>query len=172
MRELECAGDAHGVAIRLRVGPEQLDLQPLSRERRTIDCHKWPRGTLRRLVDQPGDRLLATAGGPLDQHAAAGGRSLLDLSADLARGDRLAEERDVAAGETPQARVLAAQPVRLDRPLDDQQEAVGLEWLLDEIVGAGLDRGHRRVDRAVAGDHHHRDRRLFAPDHVQQLQSV
>ena len=41
-----------------------------------------------------------------------------------------------AAGAQPQLLVLAPQPRRLDRALDHQQQPVGLERLLDEVVGA------------------------------------
>lgn len=37
------------------------------------------------------------------------------------------------------------------RTLGDQDEAVGLERLLDEVVGAAPDGRDRRLDRAMAG---------------------
>ena len=53
-----------------------------------------------------------------------------------------------------------------------RMQPVGLERLLDEVVGAELDRRHRRLDVAVAGDHHHRHVRVLALDRLEQLQSV
>ena len=53
-------------------------------------------------------------------------------------------KRHLAAGAAAQAGVLAPQPVGLDGAVDHQQQPVGLEGLLDEVVGAGLDRRRRR----------------------------
>src|SRR5665647_1622638 len=49
---------------------------------------------------------------------------------------------------------------------------VGLERLLDEVVGAALDGGDRGFDIAVSGDHHDRQIGLFALDLLQQLQAI
>ena len=51
-------------------------------------------------------------------------------------------------------------------------QPVGLERLLDEIVGALLDRGDRGLDRAVAGDHHDRQIGLLALERVEHLDAV
>ena len=51
---------------------------------------------------------------------------------------------------------LAPQLAGLERALDRQQQPVGLERLLDEVVGTLLDRRHRGLDRAVAAEHDHR----------------
>ena len=118
------------------------------------------------------DGLLARAGRAGDQHPAAGRRHPLDLGAHAGRRARGADEGHLAARAAAQAGILAPQPVGLDRAVDHQQQPVGLEGLLDEVVGAGLDRRDRGVDRAVAADHHHGNRRVLAPDHVEQLQPV
>src|SRR5665647_894283 len=49
---------------------------------------------------------------------------------------------------------------------------VGLERLLDEVVGTALDGGDRGFDIAVSGDHHDRQIGLFALDLLQQLQPI
>ena len=64
------------------------------------------------------------------------------------------------------------EPRRLDGALGDQQQPVGFERLLDELVGADLDRRHRRLDGAVAADHHHRQARQLAADDLEDLQPV
>ncbi len=61
---------------------------------------------------------------------------------------------------------------RLQRALGDEDQPVGVERLLDEVVGALLDGRHRRLDGAVAGDHHHRHFRVVLLDQLQELQAV
>ncbi len=60
----------------------------------------------------------------------------------------------------------------LQRPFGDQQQPVGLERFLDEVVGATLDRRNRGLDIAVAGNHHDRQFRVFQLEAVEQLQPV
>ncbi len=67
---------------------------------------------------------------------------------------------------------FAPEPERLQRAARDHDEAVGIERLLDEVVGATLDRRHRGFDRAMAGDHHHGHVGIFGLDHVEERQSV
>jgi hypothetical protein len=94
-------------------------------------------------MEQPRDDLLADSGRAGDEDATAGRRDALDLLAQLRRGRRDADQLDRAAGTLAQLLVLALQRRRLDRAVDDQQQAVRLERLLDEIVGADLDGGDR-----------------------------
>ena len=51
---------------------------------------------------------------------------------------------------------LALELRGLQRALGDQDQPVGLERLLDEVVGAAADRRDGGLDVAVPGDHHHR----------------
>ena len=67
---------------------------------------------------------------------------------------------------------LALEPGVLQRAVRDQHQPVGLERLLDEVVGAALDRRDRGLDVAVAGDHHHRQIGMLALHAVEQLQPV
>ena len=67
---------------------------------------------------------------------------------------------------------LALEPRVLQRAVGDQHQPVGLERLLDEVVGAALDRRHGGLDVAVAGDHHDRQVRMLALDRIEQLQPV
>jgi hypothetical protein len=55
-----------------------------------------------------------------------------------------------------QNRVLGLQRRSLQRALDQDQQAVGVEWLFNKIVSALLDRPDRCFDRTVAGHHHNR----------------
>jgi hypothetical protein len=54
----------------------------------------------------------------------------------------------------------------------DQNEAVGLERLLDEVIGAQLDRRNRGFDVAMTRDHDDGHSRMLLLDDLQQLQSV
>ena len=78
-----------------------------------------------------------------------------------------------AAGERPTMRLacteralqvahLALQARGLERALGDEHQAVGLERLLDEVVGARLDGRDGGLDVAVARDHDHRQVRVLA----------
>ena len=67
------------------------------------------------------------------------------------------------------ANCLSSLTSRLSREVSsarvgDQEQPVGLERLLDEVVGAALDRRDRGFDIAVAGDHHHRQFGMLALD--------
>ena len=67
---------------------------------------------------------------------------------------------------------LALEPRVLQRPLRDEHQPVGLERLLDEVVGAALDRRDRGLDVAVTGDHHDRQLGMILLDRVEELQPV
>ncbi len=75
-------------------------------------------------MQQAADHLLAGAGRAGDQHAAAGRRHPVDLLAQLVDRGRAADQVDIAAGAQLQLLVLAPQLRRLDRALDDQQQAI------------------------------------------------
>ena len=68
----------------------------------------------------------------------------------------VADHLDSLGGAFAQVLDLAAQLRGLERTLGDEQEAVGLERLLDIVVGAAFDRGHGGFDVAVAGNDDHR----------------
>ena len=55
---------------------------------------------------------------------------------------------------------------------DHQHQPVGLERLLDVVVGAALDGGDGGLDVAVTGDDHHRQVRVRLLDDVEHLESV
>ena len=67
---------------------------------------------------------------------------------------------------------LALEARGFERALGDEHQPVGLERLLDEVVGAGLDRRDGRLDVAVARDHHHRQVGMLRLDEIEHLQAV
>ena len=173
MRHLE--GARHAQRIRAALSPSVPNSSSSSRSAGMAEQFTTTNGPSARLEPwwiSRATRLLAGAGGTGDQHAAAGRRHAVELAAHVGGRARGADERHLAARAPAQARILAPQPVGLDGAVDHQQQAVGLERLLDEVVGAGLDGRHGGVDRAVAADHHHRHRRLLAADHFQELQTI
>ncbi len=97
-------------------------------------------------------KLLAGAHGAGDQDAAIGGRDLLQGLAQLAHGHRRAQQFDIGAGAALEFLILAPQPRCFERPPDDQNEPVGIEGLLDIVIGAALDGRDGRFDIAVAGN--------------------
>ena len=67
---------------------------------------------------------------------------------------------------------LPFQARSLQRPFGNQDQTIGLERLLDEVVSAEFDRRHRRLDVAVTRNHHHRHGGMLAFDRLEQLQPI
>ena len=116
--------------------------------------------------------LLAAARRADDQDAAVGLGRALDGLAQLVHRRGVADQRGRDRRQLFQLPDLALQSRGLQRAVGDQDQPVGLERLLDEVVGALLDRGDRGFDVAVAGDHHHRHFGMVHLDDVEQLQTV
>ncbi len=117
-------------------------------------------------------KLLARARGPDDHDPAVGRRDLLDRLAKLVDRRRTADHADRHGRERLELLDLALEARGFERAVGDQHQAVGLERLLDEIVGAAFDCGDGGFDVAVAGDHHHRHFRVLLLDGIEQLQAV
>src|SRR5579864_6362229 len=164
--------DLAGSAIDRVFAAEQLKLKSVGVHRRAIDRDKRPARAPRMGMEQTADDLLANTRRARNQHSAARRRDAIDLLAQLARRAGDADKVDLAAGAQPQLLVLAPQEGRLDRALHDQQQAVRLERLFDEVVGADLDRLDRGLNGAMAADHHHRHRRYLATQLPQNLDPV
>ena len=129
-------------------------------------------GARRMAVDGARGELLAAAGRSDDQDAAVGRRDLLDGLAQLIGDRRAADQRRGERRELLELAHLALESRVLQRPVGDQQQPVGLERLLDEVVGAALDRGDRGFDIAVTGNHHDRQFGMLLLEAVEQLQAV
>ncbi len=76
------------------------------------------------------------------------------------------------SGPQPQFGVLTGQRRRLQGAPHHQQQTIRLKRLLDEIVSAVLDRTDRHLDRAMAGNHDHRNLRFLAVEQFQQADAV
>ncbi len=92
----------------VRLGAEQLDLEPVGTHRRAIDRDEWAGGATRAGMQEATDHFLAGAGRAGDHDTAAGRRHPVDLLAQLVDRRRDADEVDLAAGAQPQFCILAA----------------------------------------------------------------
>jgi hypothetical protein len=70
----------------------------------------------------------------------------------LVDGGRAADHVEGIAAPLAQLAVLAAEPRGFERAGGDEHEPVGLERLLDVVVGPALDGGDRGFDIAVSAD--------------------
>ena len=130
---------------------EQLDLHPLRRDRRGIDDDEGrvrARLTVAWMVRAVSS--LPAPDGPDDQDAAVGRRDLVDGLAQLVASRRAADQRRRMRRELLELLDLALEARGLERAVGDQHQPVRLERLLDEVVGALLDRRDRGLDVAVA----------------------
>ena len=123
-------------------------------------------------MDEPGGDFLARPGRAGDEDAAVGRRDLLDRLAKLRNRRGVSDHFGIVAGLELQFLHLAAQARGFERAADHVNQPVGLERLFNEIVGALLDGGDGRLDRAVAGDHHNRKIGLFALERIEHLDAV
>ena len=158
------------------VGPgldaEQLFLESGRVEGGAVEGDEGAFGAAAALVDHAGGDLLAGAGGAVDEHAGAGGGDTLDGGAEGGDGGAGAGQLRVDAGAESELGVFAGEARGLERAADDEEEAVGLEGLLDEVVGAVLDGGDGGLDGAVAGDHDDGDVGLLDVHGLQDAEAV
>ena len=123
-------------------------------------------------VQRARGQFLAGARRPDDHDAAVGFGARFSIGlAKLVHARRAADQRRRCRRELLELLDLALETRGFQRAGRDQNQAVGLERLLDEVVGAALDRGDRGFDVAVTGDHHHRHFRMVALDRIEQLQA-
>ena len=117
-------------------------------------------------------QFLARARRADDQDAAVGRRDLFDGLAQMDDRARACRPESPNRRQLLEFFDLALEPRGFQRAVGDQHQPVGLERLLDEVVGALLDRRDGGFDVAVAGDHHHRQIRMLGLDVAEQLQAV
>ena len=170
MRFLQRADLARPAAVRL--GAEQFLLHPLRRDRGGVHDDEGTGGPVRVVMDEARGQLLAGARGAGDHDTAVRRRDALDDLTQLVDRRGRADQRRGLAGLLAQFLHLAAELGGFQRPLGDEDEAVGLERLLDIVVGAALDGGDGGLDIAVAGDHDDRQVRVLLLDDVEQRQAV
>ena len=151
---------------------EQFDFHPLRRDRRGVDDDEWSFCTARGVVQRARRQFLARTGGADDQDAAVGLGRAVDGLAQLVHAGGAAGENAGGGSQLLEFLHLALEARGLQRPRRHQDQPVGLERLFDEVIGAALDRSHRGLDVAVAGDHHDGDVGVILLDLLEQLQAV
>ena len=171
MRFLQCAHLARTRSDSL-LRAEQLELHAVRHHGGGVQHHERTFGARRFRVHDARGELLAAAGRSGDQHAAIGGRHLVDRLAKLIDGGRAADHLEGIAAPLAQFAVLALQPRGFQRAGGEQHQTIGLEWLLDIVVGAALDCGDRSLDVAVAADDDDGEVGMRLLDAVEQLEPI
>ncbi len=156
----------------LALDAEQLGLHRLGQDGGGVEQHEGPVRPRRGPVQGPRGELLARAERARDHHAGIGRRDPLQGLAQLVHRERPADDLLGRAGAGLEVANLAPQPRGLQRPLGHEDQPVRLERLLDEVVGARLDRRDGGLDVAVARDHHHRQVGMGGLDQVEHLEPV
>jgi hypothetical protein len=123
-------------------------------------------------MDHAGRQLLARAVRPGNHDPAVGRRHFLDGLAQMVDGARSPDHDRALHAAFAQLPVLALQLGCFERALGDQHEPVGLERLLDIVVGAALDRRDGGLDIAVARDDDDGEIRMGLADAVEHLEPV
>ena len=123
-------------------------------------------------VDEPRHQFLPRSRRSRDQHAAVGGGNPGDQLTQLLRGRGPADEAVRGDRLGPQPAILPAQLRGLQGALHQQQQAVGLERLLEEVIGPALDGRYCGLDVPVTGNHDHRQFGIEGLHHVQQFEPV
>ena len=152
--------------------PEQLAFDQLGGNGRAVDLDERAPPARAERVDRARHQLLARAVLAGDEHAGGRGGDLLDALDHFA--DRAARAHDLVLlfhlGAQPH--VLCGEVHVLERIAQRQQDAVGVERLFEEIVGAELCGLDRRLDGAVPGNHHDHGLRVELPQSRQSLEPV
>jgi hypothetical protein len=151
---------------------EKLRFDQLVGDGRAVHLHERLIAPGRERVDGTRDHFLAGAVLTHDEDTAVRRRRRPDLAAELddrgAGADDLVRPLDALA-EQP---VLPLEPCVLEGALDDQERLFEGQGLLDKVVGPELRGLHRRLDRAMAGDHHDRQLGPLALELGEHLEAV
>ena len=140
---------------------EQLGLEQRLRDGRTIDRHERAVGAGTQRVQRSGEQLLAGAALAFDQDGRVGRRRAMQRERHRLQLRVVADNLRRAAALRQllfQQDVFRAQPPLCQRPLDHQQQDVGIDRLGKKIERSLLHRRHRVVNAAERG--HDNDRQL------------
>ncbi len=154
--------------------PEQLALDQLGRDRGAVDLdERRRRGAGERWWSARATSSLPVPFSPVISTRAVGRAHPLDQLAAPPGAPGSAPPSRSGVSATARSRSFSAVELALRQrvPQRDQQ-AVGVERLLQEVEGAALGRLHRRGDGAVPRDHHHERRRVLLPQAGERLEAV
>ncbi len=157
-------------------GAEEAAIEGGLVEGRTGDQHEFLRSPRTHRMKSVRNERLAGAGFAFDQHMAVGLPDIEDILAQPlhggARPDELFHQGRAVRQFLPQSAAVECQAAGLRRLLGQLGHPVGVEGLFEEVIGADphcLDR-HRHI--AVAGDHDHRQGRIYTFEFPQKLHPV
>ena len=173
MGSLEHADAARVLPIvRLELGAEELRLEALGPHQRRVDHDQRPLRAPRMRMNVARERFLARARGPRDEHAAAGWRHLLRRRAQGIHRGGVANHGGLVADAQAKLGVLPFQTRRLERTRHQDEQPIGLERLLDEVIGTALDGGYRGFNIAVPADHENGQFRMHGAHALKQLHAI
>ena len=151
---------------------EKLLLHALRRHGGGTQRNEGAIGAKRQRMERPCSQLLARPHGAGDQHAAVGGRDLLQQLPQLPHGVRTAQQLGVGSCFALERLIFPLQAEGFERAADNQQQTVRLEGLLDVLVGTALDGCDGRFDIAVAGDDDDRNLGVLLLDDIEEIEAV
>src|SRR5215472_16840768 len=123
-------------------------------------------------VNRSCGKLFTAARRTHDEDPTVGRRDFLDRLAQLVDRRGMPDQRRGERSELLELPHLAFKPRIFKGAFSDQQQSVGLERLLDEVVGTTLDRGHRSLDIAMTGNHDDRQFGVLLLETIEQLQTI
>jgi hypothetical protein len=154
---------------------EQLGLEQRLGDGGAIDGDKRRVRARTQGVQAAREQLLAGTALALQQHGRVGGRGTVEVQQHLPQAGVVADDarRTAALGELLLEQDVFGQhsPLR-DRPLDHQQQVIGIDWLGQEIHRPFAHGGDRVLDAAVGGHHDHLELRvelLGSPQHAKAI---
>ena len=154
------------------LGAEQLLLDAVGRHGGGVEDDERPVGAVRLLMQKARGELLAGTRRAADQDAAVGRREAVDGAFQLIDGGRFADHLGRDGRALLELAHLALQLRGFERAQGHEDEAIGLERLLDVVVGAALDGGDGGLDVAVAGDDDHGQIGIGALDDGEHFEAV
>ena len=123
-------------------------------------------------MDRTRDELLARAVLTGDQHARRRLRHERDLLRHGADGERAADDLEARACGVAQSRVFLVQVEMRQRIPQRDENAIGVEWLFQDVVRPVLRRLHGSLDRRVPADHHDDGVRILLAQLSQRFEAV
>src|SRR5665213_716539 len=152
--------------------PKELTLDQLTRNRRAIHLDERLRGAWREPVHRARDELLSRSILASDQHARRRLGDALDLLDERANREGLSDDLVSRLDARTEAAVLLAQNDVLERIAQRDLNAIGVERLLEKVVGAELSGLDGRLNGSVTADHHDDRRRIDDANALERLESI
>jgi hypothetical protein len=132
---------------------EQLALDQFRRNRGTVDLHERPFGTRGIAMYGPGNELFARSIFPGYQHASGRSRHLFDLVRHRAYRVRLSDDLESRLDRLAEPRVFLVQVEMRERVPQSDENPIGVQRLLEDVVRAPLRRFHSGLDCRMPADH-------------------